>query len=99
MPSRDAASPPGRTVIVLVCGGVVVTSWPLSDAGRVDMGLVDGLARLQVTARRLGGRIQLQQVDPQLAGLLSLSGLAEILAAYPLDSPDGSGPPGCLDPG
>jgi hypothetical protein len=99
MPSLDADSPQGRTLIVLLCGGVVMTSWPLPSASPVDMGLVDGLARLQLTARRLGCRIRLQEAGAQLSDLLILSGLAEILVAEPPDGSDGAGRPGWLRPG
>jgi hypothetical protein len=99
MSSRGADRPPARPVIVLLCGGLVVTSWPLPDAGGVDMNLVEGLARLSLTARRLGCRIRLLKLGPQLSELLVLSGLAEIVAAHPLDRPDGPSGPGRLDPG
>jgi ABC-type transporter Mla MlaB component len=88
MPSRPADSRPtdsrqGRTQIVVVCGDVVVTSWTLPGGRRADLGLIDELARLQLTARRLGCSIRLEQVDPQLRDLLVLSGLAEIVGADP----------------
>lgn len=69
----------------------MVTSWPLPVAGRVDMGLVEDLARLQLAARRLGCRIQLRHADPQLSDLLLLSGLADILPPDPPDPTEGCG--------
>ncbi len=81
MPSGETDSSPGRAVIVLLCGGVVMTSWPLAGASRVDMGLIEGLARLQLTARRLGCSVQLHHPGPELAQLLALSGLAGIVPA------------------
>lgn len=37
-----------------------------------DLGAVDALARLQLTARRLGGRIRLRSAPPDLVELLDL---------------------------
>ena len=54
MPPRDADSSEGGTVILLVCGGVAVISWPLAPQPRPDLALIDELARLQLVARRLG---------------------------------------------
>ncbi len=42
-----------------------------------DARTVDALARLQLTARRLGCRIRLQRASPELRDLLRLVGLAE----------------------
>jgi hypothetical protein len=99
VPPLDADRQPGRTVIVLLCGGLAVTSWPLPGAGRVDMGLIDRLARLQLTARRLGCRIRLEHVHPDLSALLVLSGLGDLLAADPPDRAGGPGHPTDPDPG
>jgi anti-anti-sigma regulatory factor len=44
---------------------------------------VDALARMQLTARRLGGRIRLRNVSPELDELLSFAGLAEVLGRGP----------------
>ncbi len=100
MPSLDADPQPGRTVVVLLCGGLAVSSWPLPGAGPVDMGVIDGLARLQLTARRLGCRIRLEHVHPHLSALLVLSGLGDILAADPLaDQRDRSAIPWTSTPG
>ena len=51
------------------------------DVGGVDADLttVDLLSRLALTARRAGGRLQLRRVSPELASLLHLVGLDEIL--------------------
>jgi hypothetical protein len=90
VPPLDADSQAGRTVIVLLCGGLAVTSWPLPGARSVDMALIDALARLQLTARRLGCRIRLENVHPHLSALLVLSGLGDLLAA---DGPGRTGGP------
>jgi hypothetical protein len=44
-----------------------------------DIVTVDALARLQLTARRLGRRIELRSDTPELGRLLSFVGLAEVL--------------------
>jgi len=44
---------------------------------------VDALARLQLTARRLGGRICLRHVSRELDELLAFAGLAEALGRGP----------------
>jgi hypothetical protein len=98
VPPLDADSQPGRTVIVLLCGGLAVTSWPLPGAGPVDMGLIDALARLQLTAGRLGCRIRLENVHPHLSALLVLSGLGDLLAADPPGRTGGPGDPVGIDP-
>jgi ABC-type transporter Mla MlaB component len=83
MPPRATNNPQERTVIVVVCGDEVVTSWALPGAIRADLGLVDELARLQLTARRFGCCIRLRHVDPQLSDLLHLSGLGDVVAVEP----------------
>ena len=40
-----------------------------------DAGVLDALARLQLTARRAGSSIRLRAVSPHLCGLLELAGL------------------------
>ncbi|MFI1292367.1 STAS domain-containing protein [Streptomyces sp. NPDC020792] len=44
--------------------------------GPPGLGVVDLLARLQLTARRAGGRIRLRDPDPALDALLRLVGLS-----------------------
>jgi hypothetical protein len=80
MPPRDADNRQGPAVVLLVCGDVAVASWALPEARRADLSLIDDLARLQLSARRLGCSIRLQHVDPLLWDLLILSGLADIVA-------------------
>lgn len=46
---------------------------------RGGLGTVDALARLQLAARRRGCRVELRNVPPDLAQLLELCGLAEVL--------------------
>jgi STAS domain-containing protein len=44
-----------------------------------DLGTVDALARLQLTARRRGGNVQLKNAAPCLRNLLALAGLADVV--------------------
>jgi hypothetical protein len=74
MPGRE-----GDTMVVLLCGGIAVTSWPLPGSGQPDLSLVDELARLQLAARRVGCSIELHQAAPELAELLALIGLADVV--------------------
>jgi hypothetical protein len=65
-----------RTVLTSSAAAVVVC-----DVGGLpaDIATVDALARLQLTARRLGGRIELRSGSPQLDRLLAFVGLADVL--------------------
>ena len=66
-----------RAVVVLVRGEREVGRWAL-DCERADLGAVDHLARTQLAAHRLGCTIRLEQVCPQLRGLLDLVGLEDL---------------------
>ena len=44
-----------------------------------DLVAIDALARVQLTARRLGKRVLLRSAAADLCGLLTLTGLAEVL--------------------
>ena len=69
----------GRATIVLVCAGTDVASWPFAPAEGCDLGVVDALARLQLSARRLGCTIELRDVSTPLLELLELVGLADLV--------------------
>lgn len=71
--ARDALA-----TVVLVRGDAELSCWPLRRAHRADLAAVDVLARLALAARRLGCAIRLRDVDPDLAALLVLVGLAEV---------------------
>ena len=69
-----------RTTVVLLDGATVVAAWPVDPgsaggSGRLDVGVVDALARLQLGARRLGLSMELRHVCPRLLELLHLFGL------------------------
>ena len=70
--------PDALATVVLVCGNVELSRWPLPRRGRPDLAAVDTLARLALAARRLGCAIRLRDADPDLAVLLALVGLAEV---------------------
>ena len=61
----------GREGTAVVCD--------LGAVARPDMVTVEALARLQLTARRLGWRILLDRADDRLRGLLALTGLGDVL--------------------
>jgi ABC-type transporter Mla MlaB component len=60
-------------------GGARVVICVVAALGRPDAGTVGALARLQLTARRLGGRIRLRHASPELRELLSFLGLDEVV--------------------
>jgi len=66
-------------VVVLVQGGQEVVLGEVDRATRCDLGLVDDLLRLQFHARRLGWRIRITQVRPDLRELFDLVGLTSQL--------------------
>jgi ABC-type transporter Mla MlaB component len=45
----------------------------------VDLGALDTLARMQLVARRMGFGLRLVGASPELRGLLTLTGLEEVL--------------------
>jgi len=62
-------------------------AWIVCDVGAVtcpDAGTVDALARMALTARRLGSRVVLRQACCELKQLLTLVGLADVLACEEL---------------
>ena len=56
-----------------------------------DLGALECLARMSLTARRNGRRLRLRQTHPDLRGLLAFAGLWGLLACEPED--DGAGDP------
>ena len=77
---RVSGTPDARTVLcaqvrrILGRGDVDVVTCDLSDAV-ADLGHVDALARLQLTARRLGGRIRLRSAPADLVELIDFVGV------------------------
>ncbi|MEX1653947.1 STAS domain-containing protein [Streptomyces pseudovenezuelae] len=62
-----------RALLRTTRAGVVVCD--VAGLGPPGLGTVDLLARLQLAARRAGGRIRLRHPDPALPALLDLVGL------------------------
>ncbi len=62
-------------VTVLQPDGSALGRWTLRGEGQPDLAVVDLVARLQLAARRVGGRAVLDEVAPALAELLHLAGL------------------------
>ncbi|MBQ1094638.1 STAS domain-containing protein [Streptomyces sp. b94] len=62
-----------RALLETTPAGVVVCD--VGGLGPPGLAVVDLLARLELTARRAGGRIRLRDPDPALHGLLDLVGL------------------------
>ncbi|WP_123436882.1 STAS domain-containing protein [Streptomyces sp. PanSC9] len=56
-------------------GGTGVVVCDVGGLGPPGLGIVDLLARLELAARRAGGRIRLRDPDPALPALLDLLGL------------------------
>jgi ABC-type transporter Mla MlaB component len=54
-----------------------VVTCDVRDLSNPDLATIDGLARLQLTARRLGGSIRLCNARRELVELLELAGLQE----------------------
>ncbi|MGH9154854.1 MAG: STAS domain-containing protein [Acidimicrobiales bacterium] len=67
-------------VVMLVDGDVQVAIWRLDGLACPDLLVVDTLARLQLTAKRMGWSIRLHNTSEELRGLLDLVGLADVLA-------------------
>lgn len=67
--------------IAVSWAGMERARWPLEGWDRADLALVERLARLRLVLGRLGARIAVLDADPDLAALLELVGLAEVLGA------------------
>ena len=69
-----------RAEVVLLRDGAEGACWPLlCEGGRVDLSVVDTLARLQLDARRQGCQVWLRDACPILVELVQLTGLAGVL--------------------
>ena len=69
---------PLATVVLLRCDDEVAR-WPLERVDAPDLWAVDVLARLALATRRMGCALRLEDVDADLAGLLVLVGLADVV--------------------
>jgi hypothetical protein len=66
-------------MVVLHRGDAELARWPLGDWGDPDLGVADGLARLQLAARWFGWSIRLEGAPVELVDLLELVGLREVI--------------------
>jgi ABC-type transporter Mla MlaB component len=62
-------------IVVVVRDDVEVARWQLTPAGRVDLALVEQLARWQLCARRRGCSLEVRGASPALVELVDLCGL------------------------
>jgi hypothetical protein len=65
--------------VVLLRDGREVASWPFEVCEPIDIEVIDGLARVQLTAMQLGCSIRLRDVPDEVAELLDLVGLLGVL--------------------
>jgi ABC-type transporter Mla MlaB component len=80
-----------RPAVVLVC--------EVSSVARLDLSVVDALARLALTARRCGRSLVVRRACPELRELLSLVGLASVpgFGFEPGREPEEREPPGRVE--
>ncbi len=64
--------------MVLIRGDTEIARWALAETA-TDLSLVDQLARLQLTAQRMGCWIRLDEAPRPLCELVDLVGLTEVL--------------------
>jgi anti-anti-sigma regulatory factor len=69
--------------VVVHYGGVRLVLCDVSGVILHDAVLVEALLRLQLTARRFGGRIRVFRPSPQLLDLITATGLGTVLTAEP----------------
>ncbi|MGH2455604.1 MAG: STAS domain-containing protein [Candidatus Limnocylindria bacterium] len=76
---RELAALCARLQRVLRGGGADEVSCDVAGVTRPDLRLVDALARLDLTASRLGCRLRLRRASPQLCELIGLVGLGRLI--------------------
>ncbi|HEX8803125.1 MAG TPA: hypothetical protein VF743_02995 [Acidimicrobiales bacterium] len=72
---------PPRAEVVLVVGDHRIPLGSIDGRARCDLGLLDGLLRLRLSAGRMGASIRLLAVDDDLRSLIELVGLTDWLGA------------------
>lgn len=83
----------------LAAGPARVVVCDVGGLGPPGLGVVDLLARLQLTARRAGGRIRLRDADPALHALLDLVGLGFEVERQPEQREPALGVEEAVEPG
>lgn len=74
---RDRLVLDGANLVVCDVGGLV----------RPDAVAIEGVARLQLTARRAGSRLVLRHASRELQSLLALAGLSDVVPVGPGSAP------------
>ncbi len=69
--------------VILVRDGREVPLGSVGDGRPCDLDIIDELAQIQVEARRRGWSIRLRRTSPELAELLALTGLDDVLPPEP----------------
>jgi ABC-type transporter Mla MlaB component len=80
----DAAAVCERARLNLERSGAEVLVCDVAALKRPDAGTIEALARLQLTARRLGRQVRLRDPSRELRELLDLFGLADALHVEPV---------------
>ena len=70
-------------MVVLLRGETEVARWPLEALPGAGLDVVDGLARLQLAARRLGWGVTLEGASQSLRDVLEVAGLSDVLPVVP----------------
>jgi len=84
----DAAALCERARLELERSGATVLVCDVAAVTRPDAGTIEALARLQLTARRLGCQMRLRRPSAELAELLALFGLDDVLRVEPVRQPE-----------
>ena len=79
----DVAGLCDRVHRLLAAGNVDLVVCDVSRLVAPDAVAVDALARMQLTAHRLGHGIRLRHACPYLAGLIFLAGLSDVVRSFP----------------
>jgi len=87
----DVAELCERVRVLLGDSGAELVICDVSALTDPDLVTIDALARLQLTARRLGGQVQVRHPCAALQSLLALAGLSEVV---PLSAGSGLEPGG-----
>jgi len=74
---------PWVRIVFLGPSGVQLAAWVIGGPGRPDLGVVDALARWQLSARRGGGSVLLVEMSADLADLFDLVGLRREVGGKP----------------
>ncbi|MCX2185626.1 STAS domain-containing protein [Streptomyces sp. SKN60] len=76
---RPAPDDVGRLCALLEAAEPSLVICEIGGLGRVGLGAVDALARLRLTARRCGHRLEFRGAGPELRDVLGLVGLGDLL--------------------